>query len=864
VLFVIVTAISCSTSKNTSMSVAYHNLTAHYNVYFNANENLKSGIRKLQKSEEDYSKLLPVFKYEDLNSSGIVSSDMDMAITKCAKTIKSHSITAKPKMNAKGLSQKEREFMSKPEYCKWIDDAYFIMGEAHFYKKEFETALQTFLLNINKYSKESSFDEAKLWLAKTYVETKDYKNAENTLVELRKDKRWDQYFSREIDLLYASMYLKQKNYDMAAQKLITVLGYKQKKKEKPRLQFILAQIYQNNNQYALAIDNYKKVIKKNPNYDISFKSKINLAEIYEKNGANASDLKGQFLKMLKDEKNVDYRDQLYYALAKIEQNQKNTAKAIEYYKLSARSKSSNKTQKVKTFLALADFYFTKENYGLAEAYYDSTLSKIEPTFPDYETVNPQIKSRKALSQNLNMVYMEDSLQAIAKLPETERNGKIDAIIQNIRLEEQKALEANQNQKMDLNPMDDNNQSRVTESGTGSNYYFYNANSVSYGQTEFKKKWGDRKLEDNWRRSNKQMVSDLSQNQDSVENKGTGVDVSKEKKVTDKKTREYYLQNLPLNQEKLEASNKKIEKALLNSGNLYQKDFNDNQKAIWQYEKLLSRFPKTDSRLEALQKTHKLYLAELNNDMADKYKQMIVKEFPDCMYAKMLTDPAYVQKVKKEEAEIEKLYQTAYDRYIKKEFTESIGYCEHSLKTYPDNYLSAKFIFLKAVAYGETGNKPMLKENLESVIQKYPNEEVATRARAMLDIMAGRKFEEKLYVSSKDSIHYYVLVYPKDKIDLNKLKFKFVSFNAKFFTQEDYQVIVQSLDNSRDNLLVQSFKNSKLATVYFQKIISEGLLKEYATFAPNHFVISSNNYQVYLRSKDDEKYLKFFDEEYLKN
>jgi TolA-binding protein len=182
IFFIIFVDFSCSTSKNTSISRTYHNLTSHYNVYFNANESLKSGNRKLKKNVEDYSRLLPVFKYEDTEAQGIVSSDMDRAITKCAKTIKSHSITAKPKSKKKAISQKEKDFLSKPEYCKWIDDAYLAMGKAHFYKGDFETALQTFLLIINKYTKESSLDEANLWLAKTYVETKDYKNAENLLI----------------------------------------------------------------------------------------------------------------------------------------------------------------------------------------------------------------------------------------------------------------------------------------------------------------------------------------------------------------------------------------------------------------------------------------------------------------------------------------------------------------------------------------------------------------------------------------------------------------------------------------------------------------------------------------------------------
>lgn len=855
--------ISCSTTKNTSSTRAYHNLTAHYNVYFNANESLKSGKRKIQKQPEDYSGILPVFKYEHSGTANLVSSDMDLAIKKCAKTIKSHSITVKPKMNSKNLSKKDKDFMQKPDYCKWIDDAYLLMGIAHFYKDEFETAKQTFIQNINKYSLENTRDEAMLWLAKTYVATRDFKNAESQLIELRKNRRWDNKYQREIDLLYASMYLKQKDFYNATQKLNTALTYKTQKKEKPRLYFILAQIYQNNQQYQQAITNYKKVIKMNPNYDITFKSKINLAEIYEKSGGNTSELKSQLLKMLKDEKNTDYFDQLYYALGKIEQNQKKTGKAIEYYTLSSTSKSTNKTQKAKTYLALAELYYSVENFQLSRSYYDSAYKAIEPGFPDYELIHPKVKNYRDLTDNLGIIQIEDSLQALARLPETERNRIIDGIIQQIREEEKKAAESKINTGPDPFLMDDNYyNTRSNEQGSGGNYYFYNPTSVSYGQTEFKKRWGDRKLEDNWRRSNKQSVLDPQENiatTDTITNTGNE---KTESKITNNKTREFYLQNIPLSPEKKEISDKKIDKAFLNSGKIYSKEFIENKKAIAQLEKMLERYPKSENRQEALQIIHTLYNNEPNYALSEKYKQILVSEYPESMYTKMLSDPGYIQKVKKEQDELEKIYQTAYTRYTMKEYNEAIGYIEHGLINYPGNRLMHNFIYLKAMAYGEMGNKEELKKNLQLLVASYPREEVSERARQMLDILEGRKFEEQIYASTKDSVHYFIFIYPKDKIDINKLRFKFISLNAKDYTQSDLKILVQTIAPQRDMLMVREFKNSSAAMEYLIKVENQELLKEFSILNPKSFIISSANYQVYLKNRDDEKYKNFFDAEYL--
>ena len=418
ILIFLLISSGCSTSKNTRTTRAYHNLTARYNVYFNGNESLKAGVRKIRKTyQEDYTKILPVFRYEDKAVSTLVASEMDRTIKKCAKAIKTHSITVKPKSDKKNISEDERKFLSQPEYCKWIDDAYLLMGKAHFYKREFETARQTFLLVINKYKNEDTKYDAMLWLAKTYAEIEEYQNAENVLVDLRKKKKYDKYFALQMELLNASMFMKQKDYNNAAQKLNTAIENEKNKKEKTRQIFILGQIYHFNEKYSLSAEQFKTVIKRNPSYDMTFMAKINLAELYEKSGGNSSELKKQLKKMAKDDKNADYLDQIYYALGKIELNEKNTEKAIEYFTLSSQAPSSNRVQKVKTFIALAEFYYNEKNYKLAEAYYDSTANTMESTFPDYEKINPQIKNKFALSHNLNVITTEDSLQFVARMPE---------------------------------------------------------------------------------------------------------------------------------------------------------------------------------------------------------------------------------------------------------------------------------------------------------------------------------------------------------------------------------------------------------------------------------------------------------------
>jgi hypothetical protein len=147
----------CSAQKNTGLSRTYHNLTAKYNVMFNGKESFKKGLANIEKGyRDDYSEILPVFIFLEKEAITLAGPDMDRTIKKCSKLISLHSITAKPKVKStKNMSQKEREFFSKKEYNLFVDDAYLLMGKAHFCKQEYTQAAEMFrliLMTLNSLS----------------------------------------------------------------------------------------------------------------------------------------------------------------------------------------------------------------------------------------------------------------------------------------------------------------------------------------------------------------------------------------------------------------------------------------------------------------------------------------------------------------------------------------------------------------------------------------------------------------------------------------------------------------------------------------------------------------------------------------
>lgn len=858
----------CTTKKNTSVTRTYHNLTAKFNVYFNGFESIKAGLRKADKSfKDDFSNILPIYKYNDLTVATMLTPEMDRTIQKSAKLIKTHSITVKPKVDKKKkISKKDREFLNKPEYCNWIDDAYLMMGQAHYFKREFITAEQTFLLIMNKFKKEPIKYDAKFWLAKTKIETEDYEDAQTLLKELKKSAKKPKRINHEINLVYADMYMKQKNYKIAIGYLKKGIENEKKKKFRTRLIFILAQLYNKEENYKKAAENFRIVIKHNPGYDMTFSAKIKLAEIYGKTKSDGKGLKKELLKMAKDDKNIEYLDQIYYALGRIELNEKNIPEAMEYFRLSASANSSNKNQKVKTFLVLADYYGKNENYQLASPYYDSTVNFMEKSFPDYEELYPKMKSYSSLMQQLNIISTQDSLQKVAKLPESKRNKIIDRLIKKVVNAEQAIASANQTTNNSFDPFMNESGNRFNQNQSKSGgWYFYNPQTVSYGQTDFKKKWGDRKLEDLWRLRNKKMLAvfdeeteENTENQNNEE--GNNQDNNQTKKLSNK-TREFYINNLPLTDEKIAKSNKKIQNALLQAGVIYADELDEKKKAIYILEILLKRFPQTEKRLDALQLLYNTSIRNADYSRAEKYKNLIINDYPESLNAKILSDPNYLSNQKRKGKEVEELYETTYSYFNNRKYNQAINLCNSAIKDYSDNKLSANFHFIKAFSFGELGNKAKLKEELELLVLKYPNAEISSNAKKILQLIESGKYDDKLYAYEPDSLHFYVIVVPDKKVDFNKLKFSYQSFNVDNYNQLDLKAYQIELDTERTMIVIQQFKNSGDAQLYYLELLNKKVLEEYSLIPFKHFLISSGNYTKYLKDQNTDKYFKFYNESY---
>ncbi|HYQ56256.1 MAG TPA: tetratricopeptide repeat protein [Draconibacterium sp.] len=889
-LFLLVSIFAgCSTEKNTRASRTFHNVTSRYNVYFNANEAVKEGVATIdERIEDDFTRILPIYKESDPSVARLVKSDMDYAVVKCSKLVEIHSITKKPKRKKGGGSRKYQEFASQEEFNKWIDDSYLLMGKAYFYQHNFFAAIDNFSYVVRKYPDEETADEAQVWLIRAYTELERYIEANEVIQAIQAYDNFPKSLERDFAIATAHYYKKQKEYDNAIRMLDIAIDKTFWKKDKARLQYIVAQLYQELGQDEAAAQAFSTVTRMNPDYTMEFNARINAAGVFSGEGST-EDLKKQLNKMLRDKKNIDFRDQIYYALGNIAFREGNRDVAKENYKQSVASSFKNQYQRALSSITLADIYFDDLNYRGSQSYYDSAMIIIDETYPDYENVSARYKNLTSLVDNLLIVEREDSLQKIANMPEREREALITSMMQEEQ-ERQRNLENVAMQGAQGQGYYQSNRYRMGMGNSGGGgWYFYNPQTVTYGRVTFQQQWGRRTLEDDWRRSNKNTIS-IGEGEELAEAE------PEEQRVEDPLKKEFYTQDLPLSDSLMQASHNRIRDALYNAGKIFKTEFEDYERSVESFEELNIRYPENIYLLSAYFDLYDSYELLGDKTKSDYYRNLLISNFPESKFAQYLINPNFFIEMEAKLDSLNRLYQEAF-RFYKRGNYQNVQALTGQMKQMdPDSVILPKIDFMQMVADGVLTDVHNFEALLKNYLAQYPNKEPSPLATEILTLIQDstltdyQKLVEMGYISEEiqneellpenfladdefggkfsyeeDLLHYFVIAYPRedeDKIDLNRLKFDIANYNIDHYTKIDYDIETDYLDENLAFVVVRVMTNKENALIYHGAIIRKAsVFRTLQGIDYMNFVISSTNYRAVKEERSTADYMKFFVKNY---
>lgn len=862
ILVVLIALLTSCSNKTSVQHMVYHDVTLRYNYYFNAKLILNETIKNEGANhEDDYNEILDLYTYIPTGDASGLNPVMNDAIKRASIGVQLH------------------------ENSKWVDDSYLIIGKAEFMKKDFEAAVQAFQVITSDYdegvrekepprvsrkrfqqlrkddTRNMYYDpflsflkhkparwEALVWIIRSYSQLGRFVEAQSIISFAKGDKTFPDELKGDLEVAITDFYLKKKEYSSAANSLKTAISLTDDKDKQTRYTFILAQIYQQIDLHTQAIEHYQAVLELRPDYEMEFNAKINIANISrEMQSSTDEDIIALLHGMLENDKYRMFKGQIYYALAEIYLKDQRNREAIDALKKAVRHSDDDPGQQSQAYLKLADIYFEREAYLESKAYHDSTLNILSSEDPGYEDINLRKMVLQDLADNVDIIELEDSLQKLSLMSDAE----LQAMLDDQRKEEEEVEDM----------MDDPFQTNDPDGAMlATNWPFDNPTSRGNGYMEFKRLWGDRPLQDNWRRADAGTIVD-----------GTTIDdgLLDPTDPDDPATLESLKEQLPTTPEQIDASNDRIIDAYYALSNIYRNRLNNEPKSAETLEEMMERFPENEYRNEAAYRLY-LFYEETDPALAKKYKDVVLTEFPESILARLIENPGYLEASKEQEQNINRYYASTFTMFEKMDYGQVMKRVQESDSLFPDNHMQAKFDMLQALSLGKMGLRDSFQKALQEIVNKYPDNEVRSRAMDILNLMEGGKYGDDVGITSNYKVqpnkpHHVMIIFNEITKENEEIKGNLSNYNTEYHEPEKLQVASMMLDNNTQFFLVKGFSNAAKAESYYNEIrYSKKIFPD--TDSKNHqvFIVSDHNFGVFFREKDIPEYMKFFTDNYLNN
>jgi len=875
------------------------NTFTRYNYYFNANKKMEEAEANMVRSHvNNYDSFIALFPFDPDLDSAKLKSDMDTIIRKAALGIQIHDPRAK-----------------------WQDDLYLLLGRAYYYKGDYRNAgaaFKTIVSQAEEDKKEeqkkkgntkadrdkpstfsdpektgiagalehkSAKNEALLWLARVLTQSGKDGQAQTVLDLLRNDANFPPRLNGKLALEQAFIDLNGDDYAKASKSLAIVAT----DKEQPnwlrlRAAFLNAQIQQSQLNFAESNKYYNIALDLNSNLEMEFYAKKNIAVNNINNGSGTYTADNLLEKMSKDSKFKPYYDQIYFAMGKAALKNKQSDAALGYFEKSVKESKSNKKQKGLSFAALGDEYYVRSNYSNAKFAYDSAAMFLTPAEdPVYTIAQRRAQALDLVAYPGNVVKTQDSLLRMSALTEKEQRKVISDYLKALEKSMRDSIYRAQNQPNNAaTPAAGmNNQKTVT-------WYFANPNLMRQGENDFKQRWGNRPLKDNWRISSSNVFV-IDNNNDNSNGEGEN-DLNLPNEDT-------LYAAIPHTQKEIEFAHTQLSQGYFDLGKAYYTNLEDYEKATGTFDTLDKRYPGHKNMAEEIYIRYIISMRQNNPSKAASYNKTLQQQFPDSDWARLLsgqrqeaeTNP-FPNATAPTQQTISNFYDETYGLLMQRQYNEVLTRIKDADENYKNQgSFKKKFTLMKAVAVAGNGNYPEADSMLKQFISTNPNDSLVSWANTILaymkqhpDLSNAPKAGTKDSLSSQNptsqpldsannanalvyqyspATEHYVIIAAPSSAKFSGLRSGLSDYNLMKANRENISVTVSTLDASRSLIVCKSFANATEARKYVNEIRTVNVL--FREFSPNEYdimVISADNFPKLFIKKDYGVYKGF----YLKN
>lgn len=901
------------------------NSFTHYNYYFNANRKMEEAELNMRRvNKENYDSLIGLFPFNPNKDSTLLAADMDSIVHKVSVGIQIHD----PRV-------------------KWSNDMYLLLGQAYYYKGNYENASIAFRYIISNKKKDkkgkssgrssyyarpktatsivekkkksklgflkhkSVHNDALLWLARTYVTAGKIENGESVISLLEFDHNLPDNLTGRLAVEKAFAYLEARNYTEASKQLyIAVDDDNLPEWLRLRMAFLNGQILQNMGEYAAAATSYEEVLRHYPKIEMDFYTRKYIAYNKLMAGNAVADAMVPLKKMLKDNKYSSYYDQVYFVLGKLAAKANKNDEAITYLSKSTKTPKATKKQKALSFAALGDVYYTTANYANAKIAYDSSAKYAGSSSKD-KTVLAAIQKSAGLNEIAAPSGTIKELDSLLELASLSKRDQQNVVKKYIRALEKKRDDSIFNAE---NPVA-GALKEVTPDGTssgGSTWYFANPALMAQGSADFKRKWGNRPLSDNWRRASAAPLAGSSKTDPGAASEDKDDDEVKVGKLVMRDgipTEESLLATIPNTAAQKEQAIKTQQKAYILLAKAYVKQLSDYNQAIITLDTLNKRYPNHNQKEEELFLRYQIALKQNSLDKAQGYANELLTKFPKSQYASLLSKGNSESKISDEAmAEVAAYFDKTYELLMQRQYTEANMRAELGKTKYKHPVYKKRFEVVEAMAIAGSGDYDKADTLISKFIKNNPSDSLTTWAKSVKQYvgdvrsnngkpswykegpavtakpkedkkvadstMAAAKPTEpttpakpaepeipKMYAYHADSAHYCLIVLQGLDARTGKLKKAITSFDSAKYATSGLQTLIDLYKMDQGIVVVKNFTNAAAATKYLSDLNSSSVLSEYKPEEISTCIISGFNYKKMFADKQVVDYLIFYNRFY---
>lgn len=843
---------ACSTQKNTWASRSFHQTKTKYNIYYNGNISFAEGEDAIREAnEDDYSTVLNLYPVSNHEAAKAATSQMDRTIEKCRKCIKLHSIKARPKVN----QEKRRK---DPEYKAWLEQeefnnqmgkAWLLLGKAEFHKGDFLGSISTFNYIARHYAYDKDIvAQCQLWSARAYAELGWLYEAEDVLRKVQVD-----HLSKNSAPLYsavsADILLKTKQYDAAIPFVKIAVKNEDRRGNRPRFYYVLGQLYQMQGDKSAARNAYKRVLDLQPDNEMEFNARLQQSQLEDDIQKSINILQ----KMAQLDKHKDRLDQIYGTIGDIYLEHEDPTKALEYYEKGIESSTENGINKAVVLVNAGDIYYKQRDYVKASPCYKEATQILSVENEQYARIQRRSETLDELVVEHNIVVLQDSLQRLAALSEEEQMKVVEKIIADLiqaeKDEAERLAQAERAAENDNGPRSVNTQNMLGGGGSGA-WYFYNPQLMRSGKQTFRTQWGNRILEDNWRRLSKAstsssfMATEEEIPEDSITNEETISQAEQTAEIDDHKPA-FYLQQIPKTAEDIERSNQHIADALYNMVYIYRDRVGDQALSDATFQEYCRRFPTNERLVELYYMQYLTALKNQNKADAEQYRKAIIQQFPESKEATIVSQPDYFERLKKMSAEQDSLYENTYYNYQNNNFAAVKANKQYAEEHYPLTPLMPRFLFLNAIAVAKTEGQEAFTQELQDMVTRYPDNELTAMAKDMIALMGqgaesqasiGTSLQDRRTVETTEDIEegdsilafstetnmasIVLMIVPNDEKILNTLLYQVALYNFSQFMIKDFDLKQIPLFSQGQSALQVSGFDTLEEAKWYQKMLQK--------------------------------------------